>query len=66
MADLLGVDFVHHPELALKSTTRTNIMFIGMIKGFVHRQVSSRLLGKTKEDWVNARRIINGWIKLRR
>ena len=33
MSDLLGVDFVHHPEFALELNNATNIMFIGMIKG---------------------------------
>ena len=44
MSDLLGVDFVDHPELALELDNATNIMFLGMIQGTVHRQVVGRLL----------------------
>jgi putative chitinase len=40
MSDLLGIDFVHHPDLALELDNATNIMF----QGPVHGQVVQRLL----------------------
>jgi len=65
MSDLLKVDLVHHPELALKLDNATNIMFIGMVKGlFTGKSLGNYFKGKT-EDWVNARRIINGLDKAR-
>src|SRR6202142_1208851 len=33
MTDLLGVDFVNHPDLALELDNPSNIMFIAMTKG---------------------------------
>jgi putative chitinase len=60
MSGLLDVDFVHHPELALKLGNATSIMFIGMINGLFTGKYLSDYFNKAKEDWVNARRIING------
>jgi predicted chitinase len=60
MSDLLGVDFVDHPELALDLDNATNIMFIGMIKGLFTGKSLANYFNSTTEDWVNARRIING------
>jgi putative chitinase len=54
MADLLGVDFLNHPALALELDNATKIMFAGMTKGL------GNYFNKTTDDWVNARRIING------
>ena len=60
MSDLLGVDFVDHPELALELDNATNIMFIGMIKGLFTGRSLGDYFNSTTDDWVNARRIING------
>jgi predicted chitinase len=60
MSDLLNIDFVHRPELALMLDNATNIMFIGMIKGLFTGKSFSNYFCKTKEDWVSARKIING------
>jgi putative chitinase len=58
-ADLLKVDLVNHPELALDCTIATQILFEGMIKGlFTGRKLSDYFNGDT--DWLNARKIING------
>jgi hypothetical protein len=65
MGDLLGIDLVHHPELALDRDTAIHIMFEGMTRGKSGR---GDFTGKSLEDyfnahstdWVNARRIING------
>ena len=60
MSDLLGVDFVDHPELALELDNATNILFIGMIKGLFTGKSLGDYFNSTNDDWVNARRIING------
>jgi putative chitinase len=60
MSDLLGVDFVDHPELALELDNATKIMFIGMIKGLFTARSLGDYFNNTTNDWVNARRIING------
>ena len=60
MSDLLGVDFVDHPELALELDNATKIMFIGMIKGLFTGKSLGDYFNNTTDDWVNARKIING------
>ena len=60
MSDLLGIDFVHHPDLALELDNATNIMFLGMSKGLFTGKSFSDYFCKLKEDWVSARKIING------
>lgn len=56
----LGIDLINKPELALDLKYATQIMFIGMIEGwFTGKKLSDYFLG-TKQDWINARRIING------
>jgi putative chitinase len=48
------------PELALDLEVASQIMFRGMIDGtFTGRKLSQYFAGD-KEDWRNARRIING------
>jgi len=59
-AKLLGADLVNAPELALDLTNATKVMFVGMTKGlFTGKKLGDYFAGTT-EDWVNARRIING------
>ena len=60
MTDLLGVDFVNHPDLALELDNATNIMFMGMTKGLFTGKSLANYFNQTTEDWVNARKIING------
>jgi putative chitinase len=60
MSNLLGVDFVHHPDLALELDNATNIMFLGMVKGFFTGKALSDYFCETKDDWISARKIING------
>lgn len=56
----LGLDLLHHPELALRLDVATKILFAGMESGwFTGRKLSDYFNGG-KADWVNARRIING------
>jgi hypothetical protein len=65
MGRLLGIDILNNPELALVPETAAAIMFEGMTKGnsnfgdFTGKSLENYFNDK-KEDWVNARRIING------
>ena len=56
----IGVDLVRKPELALDPKNATRIMFEGMTKGWFTQKKLSDYFNKTKDDWVGARRIING------
>lgn len=65
MGRLLGVDLLNNPELALHPNIASQIMFEGMTKGNSHfgdftGKSLENYFNETKEDWVNARRIING------
>ena len=57
---LLGVDLVNNPDLAMDMPTATKVMFIGMTKGLFTGVALSNYFNDTKADWVNARKIING------
>jgi putative chitinase len=65
MGRLLGIDLLDNPELALHPGIAADIMFEGMTKGnsnfgdFTGKSLEHYFNDK-KEDWVNARRIING------
>lgn len=56
----LGIDLIKNAQLALDLKYASPIMFFGMIEGwFTGKKLSDYFLG-AKQDWVNARRIING------
>lgn len=59
MGKLLGVDLVNNPDLALRTDIATKILFEGMIRGMFTGRKLSDYFG-AKNDWVNARKIING------
>jgi putative chitinase len=59
-AKLLKVDLVSSPELALNLDVSTKILFVGMVKGLFTGKKLADYFDGAKEDWVNARRIING------
>ena len=56
----IGVDLVNHPDKAMELTPATRIMFEGMMAGWFTGKKLSDYFSKTADDWVNARRIING------
>jgi len=58
-SNLLGVDLVNDPALALDPGTAYKIMSIGMIKGLFTGKKLSNYINDQKRDYVNARRIIN-------
>lgn len=60
MSTQLGIDLVANPTLAMDLQTAVAIMFTGMINGsFTGKKLSSHF-SAAKEEWRNARRIING------
>lgn len=56
----LGIDLLRYPEKALEVKAATQILFTGMKEGWFTGKKLSHYFNATKEDWVNARRIING------
>ena len=59
MGRVFNVDLVNHPEKALDLDLSVKIMFYGMTKGsFTDKKLSDYFDG-AKENWVQARRIIN-------
>lgn len=60
MSQLLGVDLVNKPDLALRLDHASVIMFEGMIRGSFTGKKLADYFGPAKEKWVEARRIING------
>jgi hypothetical protein len=65
MGELLGLDLENNPDLAMQPDVAAKVMFEGMTKGESRKGdftgVSlEKYFNSTTEDWVNARRIING------
>lgn len=60
MGKLLNIDLLNKPELALDCTVAVKIMFEGMIRGSFTGASLTKFFNKTTEDWINARKIING------
>lgn len=57
---IAGVDLEATPDLALKMEYATIIIFEGMIAGTFTGKKLSQYFNNTKEDWVGARRVVNG------
>ena|ERR1700743_2746262 len=57
---LLGLDLLHHPELALVPQNAAEIAVIGMKDGRFTGVGLSRYFNDDRTDWINARKIING------
>lgn len=60
MSEILGIDLVNYPDLAMRPDIAARIMFIGMERGIFTGKAYKDYFTNTKSDWVNARRIING------
>jgi hypothetical protein len=60
MGDLLGVDLVKYPEKALEIDIAAQVLFVGMTRGIFTGKKLSDYFSPSKEDWVQARRIVNG------
>jgi len=60
MSQTCGVDLVANPDLALDLANCVKITFGGMLHGTFTGKSLKDYFNDKKEDWVNARRIING------
>lgn len=56
----LGIDFVNHPEFALKKEYAVKILIAGMKEGWFTGRKLSDYIYQSKKDYIGARRIING------
>ncbi|MDI9320963.1 MAG: hypothetical protein QM530_10910 [Phycisphaerales bacterium] len=56
----LGQDLLKHLELALTLSSANKIMFLGMMEGWFTRVKLSTYFNATPENWVKARKSING------
>jgi putative chitinase len=59
-SDLLGIDLVANPDLALTDEVAGKIITIGMRDGIFTGKRLGDYFTSNGSDWVNARRIING------
>lgn len=57
---LLKVDLVGNPDLALDLSYAVPVLFVGMRDGLFTGKKFGGYFSQTVEDWINARRIING------
>lgn len=60
MGKRLGVDLARKPELALDTAISARIAVIGCMEGLFTGAGLPRYFTQTKEDWINARRVVNG------
>lgn len=60
MSKLVKADLVANADLALRPDYASIIMFEGMIRGSFTGKKLETYFSPSAEDWVNARRIING------
>ena len=60
MGDRLGKDLVNHPELALDPGISVEILVVGMTEGRFTGVSLNNYFREDHEDWIKARRIING------
>ncbi len=56
----IGIDLVNEPDRALERDPAARVMVEGMIAGWFTGKRLSDYFSATADDWVNARRIING------
>jgi putative chitinase len=60
MSSVVGVDLMNNPDAALDLRNCVKITFFGMLNGSFTTKKLSDYFTNTREDWVGARRIING------
>lgn len=60
MSDFLGVDLVKNPDLALNPKYAAQILVYGMMKGSFTGKKLSDYINSSKQDFYNARKIVNG------
>ncbi|MGY3611414.1 hypothetical protein ACWGRJ_47105, partial [Bradyrhizobium sp. Lot11] len=60
MSVLTGIDLVADPDRAMEMEVAVTILIDGMLQGSFTGHKLQDHLNATTEDWVNARRIVNG------
>ncbi|MBB3657266.1 hypothetical protein FHX15_002498 [Rhizobium sp. BK650] len=60
MSEITGIDLVAQPERAMEMAPAVTILIEGMLRGSFTSHRLCDHLNDEKEDWVNARRIVNG------
>ena len=60
MSLLTGIDLVAEPDRAMEMDAAVSILIEGMVQGSFATHKLADHLNETTEDWVNARRIVNG------
>jgi hypothetical protein len=60
MSALTGIDLVADPDRAMEMGPAVSILIEGMIEGSFSKHKLADHLNATTDDWVNARRIVNG------
>jgi len=60
MSEVTGIDLVAEPDRAMEMTPAVTILIEGMLRGSFAGHRLSDHLNEEREDWVNARRIVNG------
>jgi len=59
-SELLGIDLVNNPDLALETQNSVSILMIGMRDGHFTSRKLAAYFSDNLTDWVSARRIVNG------
>ena len=60
VSEVTGIDLVAQPDRAMEMAPAVAILIEGMLRGSFTSHRLSDHLNEEKEDWVNARRIVNG------
>ncbi|MGH1338716.1 MAG: glycoside hydrolase family 19 protein [Aureispira sp.] len=60
MSDLLGVDFVNHPDKVMLPQYAARILVQGMMEGRFTRRKLSEFINPEVADFYNARKVVNG------
>lgn len=59
MGDILGIDLVNHPELAMELPVSAAVLVEAMMRGIFGHKVTD-YINSEHVDWINARKTING------
>lgn len=60
MSALTGIDLVAEPDRAMEMGPAVSILIEGMVNGSFSNHKLADHLNATNDDWINARRIVNG------
>ncbi|ESQ76947.1 glycoside hydrolase family 19 protein [Asticcacaulis sp. YBE204] len=60
MGEVLGIDLINEPDLAVQPDIAARILFVGMTRGLFSGKALGDYFTQSHTDWIEARRIING------